>query len=137
MLCPLLTSSSTRREEGEKKTKRAARACCAFRLSLSLSLLSPLNVSAAVAAPRRYVTSGGSGRKGMDGAGGRLTGRRDGDDTGDGGALWIVKPSDSSRGRGVYLLRELGELAYGQMSVVQRYISNPLTVGGYKADLRL
>lgn len=58
-------------------------------------------------------------------------------DSGDAGALWIVKPTDSSRGRGIYLLRELRELAYEQPSIVQRYISDPLTVGGYKADLRL
>lgn len=44
-------------------------------------------------------------------------------DAGDEGALWIVKPSDSSRGRGVYLLRELGELAYDRLSIVQRWIS--------------
>lgn len=54
-----------------------------------------------------------------------------------GGPLWIVKPSDSSRGRGIYLLRELDELRYDQPSIVQRYISDPLTVGGYKADFRL
>lgn len=42
-------------------------------------------------------------------------------DAGDEGALWIVKPSDSSRGRGVYLLRELGELAYDRLSIVQRW----------------
>lgn len=60
-----------------------------------------------------------------------------GGDSGDGGAMWIVKPSDSSRGRGVYLLRELEELAYDRPSIVQRYVPNPLTVGGYKADLRL
>lgn len=48
-----------------------------------------------------------------------------------------MKPADSSRGRGIYLLRELGELAYDQPSIVQRYISEPLMVGGYKADLRL
>ncbi|CAM9756358.1 unnamed protein product, partial [Hapterophycus canaliculatus] len=45
---------------------------------------------------------------------------RGAEDAGDGGALWIVKPSDSSRGRGVYLLRELGELAYDRFSIVQR-----------------
>ena len=44
-----------------------------------------------------------------------------GADAGDEGALWIVKPSDSSRGRGVYLLRELGELAYDRLSIVQRW----------------
>ena len=51
--------------------------------------------------------------------------------------MWIVKPRDSSRGRGVYLLRGLEELAYDRPSIVQRYVPNPLTVGGYKADLRL
>lgn len=56
---------------------------------------------------------------------------------GEGGAEWIIKPSGLSRGRGVYLLRDLEELAYDQMSIVQRYIPDPLTVGGYKADLRL
>lgn len=44
-----------------------------------------------------------------------------GTDAGDEGAQWIVKPSDSSRGRGVYLLRELGELAYDRLSIVQRW----------------
>lgn len=43
-----------------------------------------------------------------------------GADAGDEGAQWIVKPTDSSRGRGVYLLRELRELAYDRLSIVQR-----------------
>lgn len=60
-----------------------------------------------------------------------------GDDGSGHGALWIVKPNDSSRGRGIYLLRDLAELRYDQPSVVQRYILDPLTLGGYKADWRL
>lgn len=55
-------------------------------------------------------------------------------DAGDEGALWIVKPSDSSRGRGVYLLRELGELAYDRLSIVQRWktsVPAPATFWGW------
>lgn len=90
-----------------------------------------MNLSGEAAAGRRGagVASGfNDGAAGPSGAGG---------DAGDGSAMWIVKPSDSSRGRGVYLLRELEELAYDRPSIVQRYVPDPLTVGGYKADLRL
>jgi len=51
--------------------------------------------------------------------------------------IWICKPSDSSRGRGVFLIRDLNELAYDQQYIAQRYIDRPLTIGGYKFDLRL
>ncbi|CAM9574256.1 unnamed protein product [Choristocarpus tenellus] len=52
-------------------------------------------------------------------------------------SLWIVKPHDSSRGRKIFLMKDLSELAYDQQSIIQRYIEPPLTLGGYKADLRL
>lgn len=81
-----------------------------------------------------------TGRRGAGAGGAAGTasgGGAGGGDAGDGGAMWIVKPSDSSRGRGVYLLRGLEELAYDRPSIVQRYVPDPLTVGGYKADLRL
>lgn len=53
------------------------------------------------------------------------------------GALWICKPTDSSRGRNIFLLRDLRHLTYDMPILVQRYVDRPLTVGGYKFDLRL
>lgn len=56
---------------------------------------------------------------------------------GEGGRLWICKPTDSSRGRNIFLLRDVHGLTHDQPLLVQRYIERPLTVGGYKFDLRL
>mmetsp|Transcript_39275 Transcript_39275/g.100664 ORF Transcript_39275/g.100664 Transcript_39275/m.100664 type:complete len:410 (-) Transcript_39275:11-1240(-) len=51
--------------------------------------------------------------------------------------IWICKPADLSRGRKIFLIRDIGELAYDQQYVVQSYISNPLLVNGFKNDLRI
>lgn len=51
--------------------------------------------------------------------------------------LWILKPSCLSRGRGIYLLDDLGAVACSQTSVIQRYISDPYLYEGLKFDLRL
>ncbi|XP_073970895.1 probable tubulin polyglutamylase TTLL2 isoform X2 [Rhodnius prolixus] len=51
--------------------------------------------------------------------------------------VWIVKPVGLSQGRGISLFRKVSELNNPSHSVVQRYIQNPLLIGGYKFDLRL
>jgi hypothetical protein len=50
---------------------------------------------------------------------------------------WIIKPPALSRGRGIRLINNLNEINLQEAQIVQRYISNPLTLQGYKFDLRL
>ncbi|XP_076068377.1 uncharacterized protein LOC143040825 [Oratosquilla oratoria] len=54
-----------------------------------------------------------------------------------GANIWICKPIGSSQGRGITLFQDLHELSYASSAVVQRYIGNPLQIGGYKCDVRL
>ncbi len=50
---------------------------------------------------------------------------------------WILKPAGLSRGRGISLLNDIGQVSYGTTAVIQRYCHNPLLLDGYKFDLRL
>ena len=51
--------------------------------------------------------------------------------------MWIVKPANSSRGRGIHLIETLDELNVDETSVISRYVTNPLLINGHKFDLRI
>ena len=55
--------------------------------------------------------------------------------------FWIIKPVGSSRGRGIFITNDLKKLSEKKSkldnSVVQKYIPDPLLIGGYKFDFRL
>ncbi|KAF4669451.1 hypothetical protein FOL46_001449 [Perkinsus olseni] len=51
--------------------------------------------------------------------------------------LWIVKPTSQSRGRGIFILRELEDLPVDSHCVISRYIADPYLIQGYKFDLRV
>jgi len=51
--------------------------------------------------------------------------------------VWIVKPANSSQGKGIRLIETLDELNVDETSVISRYITNPLLINGHKFDLRI
>ncbi|OCT79889.1 probable tubulin polyglutamylase TTLL2 [Xenopus laevis] len=52
-------------------------------------------------------------------------------------SYWICKPTDLSRGRGIFIFQDIKDLAYDCAVIVQKYITNPLLISGYKFDLRI
>ncbi|XP_039199719.1 probable tubulin polyglutamylase TTLL2 isoform X2 [Crotalus tigris] len=52
-------------------------------------------------------------------------------------SYWICKPVDRSRGRGILIFQDIKDFVYDCMVIVQKYISNPLLISGYKWDLRI
>ena len=51
--------------------------------------------------------------------------------------LWILKPVCMSRGWGIHLVNDLSDVQYGEAVIMQRYITNPLLLNGFKFDLRI
>ena len=55
----------------------------------------------------------------------------------EGDTQWILKPSDLSRGRGIFISNEVRDFQCDDNCVVSRYIPNPLLINGHKFDLRI
>ena len=51
--------------------------------------------------------------------------------------LWIVKPANMSRGRGIYIVDDIAEVNVDDLAIVSKYIANPLLINGHKFDLRI
>ena len=51
--------------------------------------------------------------------------------------LWIVKPANMSRGRGIYIIDDVSEVHLDDNAIISKYIDNPLLINGHKFDLRL
>lgn len=52
-------------------------------------------------------------------------------------AQWIVKPCNSSQGKGIFMLDSIANLPTSESCVVCRYIHNPLVINDLKFDLRI
>jgi hypothetical protein len=51
--------------------------------------------------------------------------------------VFIIKPRASSRGRGIRLITQSSQIPRSNKMLVQQYIAKPLTVEGYKCDIRV
>lgn len=51
--------------------------------------------------------------------------------------LWIVKPTNSSRGRGIYIIDNVSEVNLEDVAIISKYIEDPLLINGHKFDLRI
>ena len=51
--------------------------------------------------------------------------------------MWIVKPTNSSRGRGIYIIDDVSEVNLEDPSIISKYIADPLLINGHKFDLRI
>jgi len=52
--------------------------------------------------------------------------------------LWIVKPTNLSRGRGIYIIDDISEVNIEEdAAIISKYVANPLLINGHKFDLRI
>jgi tubulin polyglutamylase TTLL5 len=52
-------------------------------------------------------------------------------------SVWIVKPTCSSQGKGIYLIDSISEVPVDETCIISRYVSNPLLINCLKFDLRI
>lgn len=52
-------------------------------------------------------------------------------------STWIIKPTCSSQGKGIYLIDSISEVPVEETCIISRYISNPLLINSLKFDLRI
>ena len=50
---------------------------------------------------------------------------------------WIVKPSGSAQGKGIFITKDIDEIPSRVSLVASHYINNPLLIDGLKFDLRI
>lgn len=48
-----------------------------------------------------------------------------------------MKPTNLSRGRGIYIVDDLHQIQLDDLAIISRYIGNPLLINGHKFDLRV
>ena len=51
--------------------------------------------------------------------------------------MWIIKPQNSSQGKGIYIIDDISEVPIDEQCIISRYVSNPFLINGLKFDLRL
>jgi tubulin polyglutamylase TTLL5 len=51
--------------------------------------------------------------------------------------LWIVKPTNKSCGRGIYIVDNISEVNLDDTAIVSKYIEDPLLINDHKFDLRI
>ena len=51
--------------------------------------------------------------------------------------IWIVKPANAAQGRGIALIDDINDVNVDELSVISRYVTNPLLINGHKFDLRI
>ena len=51
--------------------------------------------------------------------------------------IWIVKPANAAQGRGIMLIDDINDVNVDELSVISRYVTNPLLINGHKFDLRI